>query len=550
MGRSLSIQPAPTLPPRLPTRQEVLAMTRPVPTIHTVSSKAASTALAIGRVCRYVLEQEALCGSRNLAVNLLLASAKLGEAPAHIAEALCQCAVGKRSLPGRSAVMGWCARFEQGGADAVIKAHKGHVRREGGWEAKAAEIYSQPSNINMASVHRDLCRLWGFDCTYEQVAAYLSALPSHLGKLSPSRMGKELHKQQQKTFVSRHTKNLKPGSIYMADGYRADVYLAHPVEGGIWRPEIMHVIDLRSRYLVGYRIMANEAGYDVMMGWADIFARWNHVPPLLYVDNGSGYKNRLTEIEDTSYYRRAGVQAVIHSLPYNPRGKGHIERYHRIVKDDFLKTWRPQFYCGDDMAPEVLKKTVRDIKEGRLVPPSLAEFIAAYDDWLANDYHKRAHPEDKYVTRGQVWSGLDPITPAATAREVGRPCEARKVQRAAVQMHGRRYQHEALYAWNGQTVLVEFDVLNHTLATVRTPDGTLICDARLVKVIGVVSDSFLADKEQQALKDKLRRIEKKADEARARAGLVVDAEAMAQAVLPAGSPDDDAPLILDLTDIH
>ena len=66
------------------------------------------------------------------------------------------------------------------------------------------------------------------------------------------------------TLAERCTANLLPGNIYMADGYRADVYLAHPVTGDIWRPEIMHIIDLRSRVLVGYRIMLHEGSYDVM----------------------------------------------------------------------------------------------------------------------------------------------------------------------------------------------------------------------------------------------------------------------------------------------
>lgn len=477
-----------------------------------------------------------------------------------VMDALAQTIKKGRPFISRSVLFGWVKAEKDGGKVALAPRHKGRVRVEGGWEAKAVELYNLPSKPSMAAVHRELRLVWAFDCTCDQVKNYLNALPAQLGANSAARLGKDLYKQQQRSFVQRHTRNLKAGSIYMADGYRADVYLAHPVTGKTWRPEIMHVIDLRSRYLVGYRIMAHEGSYDVMVGWAEIFERWGHVPPLIYVDNGSGFKNRLTELEDTSYYQRAGVQFVIHSIPRNPKGKGHIERYHRIVRDDFLKLWQPNFYCGPDMADEVLNKTARDIDSGKLTPPSLAQFVDAYNDWLARDYHQRPHPEDKSVTRTQEWAALEPIAPHASAAEMARPCERRKVQRASVLLHKRRYLHPDLHAWNGEEVLVEFDIFNHHSVTIRNDQGQLICDAPLVQTMGVVSDSFLADKEQKALESKLARLEKKTTEAKARAQPVIDMDAVADGAMRVLEGDwqliEDSgsrppPLVLDLTfDAH
>jgi len=48
----------------------------------------------------------------------------------------------------------------------------------------------------------------------------------------------------------KQTKSELAASAHMADGYRADVCLAHPVTGEILQPEIMHVIDPKTR-LVG-----------------------------------------------------------------------------------------------------------------------------------------------------------------------------------------------------------------------------------------------------------------------------------------------------------
>ncbi|MBO9538749.1 Mu transposase C-terminal domain-containing protein [Herbaspirillum sp.] len=509
-----------TNPARLATRTELLASGAPNPT--TRSAIKAHQRKMIVEALRIIAAPGV---SLDMAITTLEIRFRNSALHPALQDAIALSIKGAQAFISRSTLYRWIELDRAGGKAALAPRHRGRVRAEGGWEAKAVELYSLPSKPSIAAVHRELCRVWAFDCSYEQVYGYLDALPSQAGKNSAARLGHNLYKQQQTAFTKRHTRNLKAGSIYMADGYRADVYLAHPMTGELWRPEIMHVIDLKSGYLVGYRIMAHEGGYDVMMGWAGIFERWNHVPPLLYIDNGSGYKNRLTELEGTSYYERAGVQAVVHSLPYNPRGKGHVERYHRIVRDDFLKLWQPQFYCGPDMAGDALNQTVRDVKAGRLTLPSLAQFIDAYEHWLATDYHQRLHPENKYATRAQEWAELDPIPPHATAMEMARPSERRKVQRASIQLMNRRYVHPDLHAWNGKSVLVEYDILDHRTIAVRTEDGRLICDAPLVEAIGVIGDSFLADKTQKALESAAGRLEKKLLEQKARAGMLIDVDA-------------------------
>ncbi len=465
-------------------------------------------------------------GTLTTAVDLFLARAKDTDLKPEIMGYLAAVAVGKKTMPSRTTVFEKIAAYRDHGLDGLIKQHKGKVRQEGGWEGLALELYSQPSKPDISAVHRALLNRYGHSCSFDQVRHYLRALPATLGQMSPARIGRDLYKQTQTKYVARCTANLLPGDIYTADGYRADVYLAHPVTGDIWRPEIMHVLDMESRYLVGYRIMMHEGSYDVMIAWAEIFERWDHVPPLLYVDNGSGYKNRIADDEAAGYYRRAGVQDIIHSLPKNPRGHGHIERYHRIVKDRFLKLWRPEFYCGPDMASDVLNKTVRECKAGRMTPPSVAEFVEAYEQWLV-EYHNDKHPEDKTKTHLSSWSALQPIKPHASARQIARPSEKRMVGKASVQINNRRYLHSDLHAWNGQAVLVEVDILNDKTADIRTLKGEFICEATLVEKIGIVGDSFLQDKRDKALEDAAKRQQKKLDELKARAGLVIDADAVA-----------------------
>jgi len=196
-------------------------------------------------------------GSASEAVRLLLNRAADGDLDPHVANALSAVAVGKYKklgrLPTRSTIFEKLKAYKDEGLDGLVKEHKGRIRQEGGWEGLALELYSQPSKPDISAVHMKLVNTYKQKCTVDQVRAYLRALPATLGQMSPARIGRDLYKQTQAKYIERCTANLLPGDIYMADGYRADVYLAHPLTGKIWRPEIMHIIDMRSRVLVGYQ---------------------------------------------------------------------------------------------------------------------------------------------------------------------------------------------------------------------------------------------------------------------------------------------------------
>lgn len=539
------------------TRGEVIKLSAATRTTWELATDRAKSIAMTRETLVLSVEAEMRLGcSQTLAVDLVLCRVVDGTASPRVIEAARSVAKGGRNSPTRSTLCEWAKSYREQGVSGLLPEHKGRVRLEGGWEGMALELYSQPSKPDMSAVHRMITEVHGIACTYDQVRNYLNALPANLGKMSPARIGKKLYRLTEKAWVERCTTNLLPGDVYMADGYRADVYLAHPMTGDIWRPEIVHIIDLRSRMMVGYRIIAHEGAYDIMISWAETFERWGHVPPLLYVDNGSGYKNRLTQDESSSYYARAGVQFVVHSLPHNPHGKGHIERYHRIVKDDFLKLWQPEFYCGDDAASDSLNRVVTDCKAGRMQPPSLAAFVEAYNDWIVR-YNNRPHPEDKTRTRLEIWNELSPIPPHASAREIARPAVKRTVRRAKVEMMGRRYSHPDLHAWNHQEVLVEFDILSDGVVSIRSLKGELVCDATKVASRDVLSTSFVEEKRQQAVVNATKRLEKKIEEQKARAGLLIDADAVAdganntlegQTRFLDNNPNDDDPLVLELTD--
>jgi len=464
--------------------------------------------------------------SQNNAVSLLLERGEAGQLSAHFANALTGSAKAGRVAPSRSAICEWCALHREGGVTALLPDHKGRVVEAAGWWGPALEYFNQPSKPDMSAVHRRLYEVDGFAVTYEQVRSYLTGVPAMYGRNSPARIGKNLYRLTEKAFIKRTTQNALPGDVYVADGYRVDVYLAHPLTADIWRAELTVAIDMRSTVCVHWRADDHEGTYAVQNMWAECFARHNHVPPFLYVDNGSGYKNKLMSDELTGFYARAGIQQIIHAIPGNPHGKGWVERFFRNMKDDFLKLWKPQFYCGDDMADEALNHTVREIKAGRLMLPSLAEFTDAFNAWLIR-YHQRPHPEDKSVTRAELWAGLAPIPPHASVLELKRQAATLGVRRARITHQKRIYTHPDLHAFNGKDAVLEYDLMDDRIGVVRTLEGRWICDAHLVSAIDAIAPNRLEEKRQNRAADAVKRLEKKIDEQKARAGLVIDAEAVA-----------------------
>lgn len=490
--------------------------------------------------------------SQNTAVALLLERSAADLLPPYVAKAMVATAKAGRSAPTRSTICSWMSDYKTDGVNGLLPEHKGRVVESASWWGPALEYFNNPSKPDISAVHRRLVEVDKIPCTYDQVRNYLNSVPAQYGRYSPARLGKNLYRLTEKAYIKRSTENALPGDVYVADGYRADVYLAHPTTGDLWRPELTVAIDLRSRCVVGWRADEHEGTIAVQNMWAEAFARHNHVPPFLYIDNGSGYKNKLMSDEAVGFYNRVGVQQIIHSIPGNPHGKGWIERFFRIVKDDFLKLWRPGFYCGNDMASEAKQLTVREIKALRLPPPSLQEFIDAFNEWLER-YHARPHPEDISVTRAELWADLVPIPAHASMPEMKRQVAEVGVARSMVKQGKRFYRHPALEAFNGQRLLLEYDLMVNEVGIVRTLDGRWICDAWLVKGIDAVNTTRLEEKRQASAESAIKRLNKKMDEQRARAGRVIDVDRYTDALLPdeidVTPPAASNGIEIDLTDI-
>ena len=154
-------------------------------------------------------------------------------------------------------------------------------------------------------------------------------------------------------------------------------------------------------------------------------------PARLYVDNGSAYRSRQLAL----VCAKLGV-ALIHARPYQPAGKGKIERYFRTVRGSWLAHLDLAAIDGLD---------------------ALNRRLWA---WVEGEYHQSPH------------RGLDGETPldrwAATGADVRYPnpgpdfddlflfeAKRRVMKDRTVSLNGRLYEVDALLV--GQTVVLRYD---------------------------------------------------------------------------------------------
>jgi len=143
----------------------------------------------------------------------------------------------------------------------------------------------------------------------------------------------------------------------------------------LWQSDVMHGPHLacdgkrRKSYLIAFiddhsRLIPHGRFYfsEALGPFMEAFSQallGRGLPRKLYVDNGSAFRSRQLEYTAASL----GI-ALIHAKPYQPQGKGKIERFFKTVRSQFL----PGF-AGE----------------------TLPEINAAFARWLAEEYHQRTH---------------------------------------------------------------------------------------------------------------------------------------------------------------
>jgi putative transposase len=447
----------------------------------------------------------------------------------------------------------WLAAFKRQGKEGLLPKHTGRVRKEYGWELRSIALYNLPSKPAMSGVALKL-RKEGFDtATDSRVAGFLRALPATVGENSPDRIGKHLHRLRRQSYQPRDASTLQVGEVYAGDGHTADCYVAHPNTGKPYRPELTAFIDIRSRYIPGWYLSDSESAVSTLFALSHAMQTYDHVPAWLYLDHGAGYRSRLLNDETTGFYQRFSMK-VIGALPGNPHGKGWIERWFRTVRDHHDKFFAGGLvYCGNDMAGEINRRLSSDIDAGKRKLPSLENYHASLAHFI-EEYNNTPMETLEGKTPAEVWKGLQQVAVSLPAEAIIRPRERRTVQRQMVELHKRMYYHAALSLYDGKKLSVEYDLHKDSSVWIYDQNDRFVCMATLVSTIGVLPESRLEEQRGKRLQGQLKRLEKKVDEAHARANDAITIDDQLNGleqndlVMPALTPRRKSGIVIDILD--
>jgi putative transposase len=232
----------------------------------------------------------------------------------------------------------------------------------------------------------------------------------------------------------------RPNEMWTGDA------LHGPVIGGR-KTYLFAFIDDHSRLITGHRFGHAEDTVRLAAALRPALAS-RGVPERIYVDNGSAFV-------DAWLLRACAVLGVklTHSTPGRPQGRGKIERFFGVVRDQFLVE-----ITGDPAG------------SGRRPVASIAELNRLFTAWTETVYHRRAHSETGQAPSRRWADGWKDTTVAlpgpAQLHEAFLWSERRTVRKTAtVSLHGNTYQVDPSLAL--RKVELVFDPFDLTSIEVR-----------------------------------------------------------------------------------
>jgi len=195
----------------------------------------------------------------------------------------------------------------------------------------------------------------------------------------------------------------------------------------LWQSDVMHgpmVVKkdgkLRKSYLIAFiddhsRLVPHACFYlsERLESYMDAFQKAllkRGLPRKLYVDNGPAFRSRHLE-----YVTAALGIALVHSKPYQPRGRGKIERFFKTVRSSFLTGFKGE---------------------------TLDDLNAAFENWLEAYYHSHQHGGTAQTPFKRFTAHMECLRSAPeNLREYFRQVARRRVAKdRTITLNGRLYE--------------------------------------------------------------------------------------------------------------
>lgn len=352
------------------------------------------------------------------------------------------------------------------------------------WAKAFLSIYQQPQKPAVESAYRQFCETTpaAGRPSIHQVRRFLDklgAVTRERGRMGP----RELKNIQ--PFVRRDFSLLEPNDVWTADGHTFDAEVQHPFHGRPFRPEITTFADIATRRAVGWSVDLAESSMAV----ADALrngVETNGIPALIYVDNGSGYKNAFMQDEATGLVGRIG-STMTHSLPYNSQARGVIERLHQTLWVDGAK--QLPSYMGAAMDREArlqqFKLTRKALKQGGAMPLMPWDLFVQWCEQRIAEYNARQHRSlggtspDLALRAFQAKGWAAHMMAADEMATLFRPRVTRTLARAEIRLFNNIYFARELEEFHGLEVHIAYDIHDPARIWVYIPSGRLLCEAQV-----------------------------------------------------------------------
>lgn len=460
--------------------------------------------------------------SASNAVRNVIAQINAGNYPESFLSLARELATKNKAMPSRATIFNWLKSYQSTGKQGLLPSHTGRVRQDRGWEHLAIQGYNIPSKPSYSDVAKTLRECHGFtDASDSLVRRYLKSLPARLNSNSPARLGSHYHALNRKAYKMRDRASLLVGEMYEGDGHTVDAYIAHPATGTPYRPELTLWLDIRSRFVVGWYFSDAESSFSTLYALSYALITHDHVPAFVHIDNGSGYKSKLMSADSTGFYSRFAITAQF-ALPGNSKGKGDVEGWFKLFRNQHDKFWNNgQDYCGHDQSPDTNRRITDLIKSGKRQLLSFEQYKASVGDYIQR-YNNRVQKNLGNQSPAQLWATLRPVPVELKSAAVIRPMTRRTVQRCMVRLDNRHYEHPMLIDYHGHDLNVEYCVINDAQVWIYDAKQRLICIAPLKTKQAWVPESRLEQARQKREHGRVKRLEKKIQQAKAEEALQFD----------------------------
>jgi putative transposase len=415
---------------------------------------------------------------------------------------------GARALSERSLMRWWSDYKKAGGNYAALAPAAVEKSVIPPWAPAFLLQYQTPQKISIADALRKMKQAApaGLPIPSEdQVRRWLKKY-SRLDVQRGRKSGSEL--RGQRLYRQRDTSEFQPLDIVSCDGHSFKAYVAHPVHGRPFHPEVCACLDAVTRCVIGWSAGLAESALTVADALrhactVDESKPVGGLPIVFYTDNGGGNTAQVNADEIAGLFSRLSITFET-GRPGNPQGRGMIERLNATLWIPAAK--RLPTFTGkgmDSLAKRgvylQLQKEVRQSeKEG---VPVNSQLLISWADFLlflqeeVDAYNRRPHrslpritdPQTglrRHMTPLEAWAGWlqrgwrPELLTAEEVDHLFRPHQSVTCSRGIVRLFKQVYADPALEHYHGMQLMVGYDIHDPSRVWVRGEDGRLIVIAK------------------------------------------------------------------------